>query len=137
MQPNRKPLNIWLCIATLVVFNWSLPFLNTLSPNLVSICGCIHGFDNCRIQRDIKKKITDNEVMEEERTINNRKKYNQILLFWSIIIVMTVLAIMLLLGINYVSIENIILAFCIILLGCFTFNSYLSKKIGAQLCFIQ
>ncbi|MGG1482115.1 hypothetical protein ABE402_14620 [Bacillus smithii] len=128
MQPNRKPLNIWLCIATLVVLNLIVAIFEHPFPIWSLFADVFMVLTVVEYNRDIKKKITDNEVMEDERTIDNRKKYNQILLFWSIIIVMAVLAIMLLLGIKYVSIENIILAFCIILLGGFTFNSYLSKK---------
>lgn len=131
MQPNRnrKPLNIWLCIATLVVLNLFVAIFVHPFPIWSVIADVFMVLTVVQYNRDIKKKEkTDNEIIEDERTIHNRRKYNHILLFWSIIIVMAVLAIMLLLGIKYVSIENLILAFCIILLGGFTFNSYLSKK---------
>gem|GEM_PF-3441160 len=129
MQSNRKKtVNIWFAVATLVVLNlfvalFEHPYSYINIPiSIIMLLGVI------RFNMKIKQMETENEIIEDERTIQNRNRYNQNLLFWSIIIVLAVLAILLLNGIKFVSIEHIILAFCIILLGGFTFNSYLSKK---------
>ncbi|MGE8006179.1 hypothetical protein [Lysinibacillus sp. NPDC093216] len=129
MQTNRKkPISIWLSVATLVVINLFVALFEhpysygNIPMSIIMLFGVI------RYNMKIKQMDTENEIIEDERTIQNRNRYNQILLFWSIIIVLAVLAILLLNGIKSVSIEHIILAFCIILLGGFTFNSYLSKK---------
>ena len=128
MQSNRKPLSIWLCVATLVVINLLVAIFEhpfpywTIPGDIVMLLGVF------RYNMKMKQMGTENEIIDDERTIQNRNRYNQIFLFWFIIIVLVVLSILLLNGIKSVSIENMILAFCIILLGGFTFNSYLSKK---------
>jgi len=125
---KRKPINIWLCIATVIVINIFVAIFEHPFPIWSLVGDVVMIFVVWEYNRDLKKQEDDDEVVEDERTIENRKKYNRIFLFWIMIFVIAALGVMAVLGIKSVSIEDMILALCILLLGGFTLTSYLSRK---------
>lgn len=78
---KRKPINIWLCIATVIVINIFVAIFEHPFPIWSLVGDVIAIFGVWEYNRDLKKQEDDDEVVEDERTIENRKNITEYFFF--------------------------------------------------------
>ncbi|AEP00145.1 hypothetical protein [Heyndrickxia coagulans] len=78
---KRKPINIWLCIATVIVINIFVAIFEHPFPIWSLVGDVIAIFGVWEYNTDLKKQEDDDEVVEDERTMKIEKNTTEYFFF--------------------------------------------------------